>query len=246
MQPTTLPPLRPEEFMPAWQKYTPGYYYLKLWQEIKGSETGPEESFADAITDALFAGKGYTGIMRVPLPKGLSKEKAEEIRSHMVFLYLDSHDDLPAFPTAADWANAIGAPVEYVAYSGSNLLSHLPSLEEGTLQPFFDVACRKLFMDMLPLNRTPDLDFLMPEKTVRQRFTSLAIGHRSALAGLRHPQLVQMIDDAVKAFAPKLREYRIALQNKKQGSFDALLADVKERKLSKLEAIKFIVYRFLG
>ena len=246
MQPA--PSLNPDDFMPAWPQYTPSVYYQKSWDDIKYSETGPEEAYADALTAALLAGSGYAGLVRVPLPKGLTKPAADDIQAWMLFRYLDSRDELPAFPAAADWASYVKAPVVAVASSmqnGNSLLTHLPTLEEGTLQPFFANAVKKLYQKMMPLNRTPDLDVLMTEKAVLQRFTALATGRRSALAGLPHPQLVQMIADAVQAFAPKLRAYRVAYQNKKQGTFDALLADVKERQLSKLDAIKFIVHSFL-
>lgn len=250
MQPKAPLTLRPDDFMPSWSQYTPSFYYQKNWDEIKFSETGPDESYADKLTEALLAGTTYADLLKMPLPKGLTKESAESIRSWMIFRYLDSRDELPAFPTVADWANHIKAPESYVSglmnENGSeSLLSHLPSLEDGTLQPFISVAAKKLYQEMMPLNRTSNLDVLMPEKAVRQRFTSLAIGHRSALSGLPHPQLVQMIADAVQAFAPKLREYRIAFQHKKEGAFDALLAEVKSRNLSKVDAINFIVYSFL-
>ena len=250
MQPKYPLTLRPDEFMPSWSQYTPSFYYQKNWNEIKFSETGPEEFYADKLTEALLGRATYADLLRMPLPKGLTKESAEGILSWMIFRYLDSRDELPAFPAAADWANHIKAPEAYIAGlmkedGNTSLLSHLPTLEEGTLQPFFNVAAQKLYQEMMPLNRTPDLDVLMPEKAVRQRFTSLAIGHRSALSGLPHPQLVQMIADAVQAFVPKLREYRIARQYEQESAFDALLAEVKSRNLSKVEAINFIVHSFL-
>ena len=245
--------MTPREYLPATMSYTPGTYYLQSWADVKGSETGPEESYADAVTEILFEcdglGVGYAGMLKTRLPKGLTPERAEEIRDRMAFQYLDSYDYLPAFPTAADWAENIGAPEEYAAallQHGSSVLNHLPTLEDGTLPAFFERAVEKLRAKMRPLNELPDFEERMEQTRVWKLFTALAIGNQSALHGLPHPQLLVMIAEAVKEFAPRLQAYRLALVNKNQGAFDKLLDEVKQQGLNKEDAVAFLVNHFLA
>ena len=92
--------------------FSPSYRFGK-WHALY-RETGLEEDYYNAIVDALLELGNYSAV-RDLAPTGERAGQSEaEIFHRALRHYMESRDELPAFPKPEEWAAYIGAPLEVI------------------------------------------------------------------------------------------------------------------------------------
>jgi hypothetical protein len=90
--------------------FSPSYQFDK-WHALY-RESGPEEDYYDAVVDALLDTGRYTDVAEISPAEKLSDVRRSELFHAALRGYIESRDELPAFPRPEDWASYVDGPLE--------------------------------------------------------------------------------------------------------------------------------------
>lgn len=226
--------------------YSPRNHHIKMLEvcrEDMEEDYGVEEYFGDEISTLLLQNPDYLKLKSINIPNGISKGKSEKIINHNIKLFLESVDELSAFPTIQEWANYINAPEELISqiFQDFNPLSSiifmLPSTDDNTLIELFEgrlVDFQSYLLNQNEITPAPNINQL---KSCFYAVINNDFGHLSYEE--------QIIVDELRKFLKKdltvVSNYKIAVRDIKSESFSGLIAKCKENNMNKKDAIVYIL-----
>ncbi|MCB0541274.1 MAG: hypothetical protein H6573_31455 [Lewinellaceae bacterium] len=226
--------------------YSPRNHYIKMLEvcrEDMEEEYGVEEYFGDDISTILLQTPDYLKIKSVNIPKEISKEKSEEIINRNIKLFLESVDELSAFPTIPEWANYINAPEELISqiFQDFNPLSSiifmLPSTDDNTLIELFEgrlVEFQSYLLNQNEITPTPNFNQL-------KSYFYAVINNDYYYLSYEEEMVVDELRKFLKKELRVISNYKKAIRNIKSESFAGLITKCKENNMNKRDAIVYIL-----
>lgn len=226
-------------FSPDWQ-YNRA---LVLYSE----ENDDVDEYQYAITYSLLEFKKFSEIQTIQPPKNLSEAKVNQLIEKEVKAYLESRDELPLVPSVEDWANYIGAPKSLIEkiipkppININQLIDFLPKVDQGDLTPLFRNRISQFHLSLKKKGVSEAKRITVEE--LEDMFAALA-DNEHINYGYDYPFDFEMGSYLSKEFNV-ISKYKKDLNKWDEGSFDKLILDAQEQKLSMGETVVFILENY--
>ena len=162
--------------------FSPSYRFSK-WHTLF-RETGVEEDYHTALVDELLESCSYTSLLDIEAPKGLADQRRSELFRGVLRGYLESRDELPAFPRIGDWAEYIDAPIDVLREgfpeNGIDIMQFLPlTLDEEDFTILFRPRLVS-FYDRFQAGSSEPVDYVSI-RAVEDLFTEFVTGEKAGI-----------------------------------------------------------------
>ena len=216
--------------------YTPSWIFFK--NLILFAETGHEESYYNEICKTLILTKNYSEIIKIKPEKSLSNDKIDTLFKRAIVHFLESRDELKFYPTPIEWSQYIGAPIslidEILKDRKPHILHFLPMTDEEDFSIYFQTKMKKNYMK---LKRKMD-KYELSYSDLGNAFSCIINQDRDNYIDIR------VFDEIQENFSFELtlfKQYRIDMDNWKNGSLDKFYKIAKENRLSNIDTISLVL-----
>jgi hypothetical protein len=231
-----------------------GHRARKFTIEIFAEEEGAEERFGIEVLEALMNGATFKDLEKIKRPIGITDEHVNNALESSIHQFLDTADELLAFPNVSDWANYINAPQNYIeeiikSRGPSSVIEYLPRPDEGALTRIYEddiEALRKSLKSKKEL-----FDGAVTIKRLNNIFGTLANDDESSFKN--YYEDYSLVDEVKRYFKKDLtliKRYKNDLEQAlinqvNTGQMEELLKEVKQQNMSKGDSVLFVFRSYL-